>query len=82
MQGQLQGQVQGQAQGHRDGYGDGYGHGQGTTKAQPTPASSDMSMNMFIPGAPQGNKLHGGVPNKRQERKKLYNNIRNGNFGI
>ena len=35
----------------------------------------------YVPQAPQGNKLHGNV-NKRQERKKLYDNIRSGNFGI
>ncbi|QLG74336.1 hypothetical protein HG535_0G02200 [Zygotorulaspora mrakii] len=48
----------------------------------PPSASSNPSMNMFIPGAPQGNKLHGGVVNRGKDRKNLYNNIRNGNFGI
>lgn len=35
----------------------------------------------FAPAAPHATKLHGQT-NRQQERKKLHNNIRNGNFGI
>ncbi|CAI4065087.1 hypothetical protein SUVZ_08G2200 [Saccharomyces uvarum] len=47
--------------------------------AQPTGAPNNE---FYLPEAPQGSKLHGGNINKRQERKKLYDNIRSGNFGI
>lgn len=46
--------------------------------AQPMGA---VNSEFYLPEAPQGNKLHGNI-NKRQERKKLYDNIRSGNFGI
>ncbi|QLL35009.1 hypothetical protein HG536_0H03850 [Torulaspora globosa] len=38
----------------------------------------DPSTTSRIPGA----KLHGGHINRQQDRKKLHNNIRNGDFGI
>ncbi|CAI2026668.1 hypothetical protein SEUBUCD650_0H02300 [Saccharomyces eubayanus] len=47
--------------------------------AQPTGAPNSE---FYLPEAPQGSRLHGGNINKRQERKKLYDNIRSGNFGI
>ncbi|SCU99671.1 LANO_0F03114g1_1 [Lachancea nothofagi CBS 11611] len=35
-----------------------------------------------VPGVPMGGKLHGGFPNKRENRKKLHDTIKNGTFGL
>lgn len=48
-------------------------------RSPPMPAPAPSAP--FAPPAPHGNKLHGQT-NRQQERKKLHNNIRNGNFGI
>ncbi|CAI4051847.1 hypothetical protein SKDZ_15G3330 [Saccharomyces kudriavzevii ZP591] len=49
--------------------------------AAPTQPMGVPNSEFYLPEAPQGNRLHGNI-NKRQERKKLYDNIRSGNFGI
>ncbi|QHS76286.1 Msb1p [Saccharomyces paradoxus] len=49
--------------------------------AVPVQPMGALNGEFYLPEAPQGNKLHGNI-NKRQERKKLYDNIRSGNFGI
>ncbi|SCV00665.1 LAMI_0G06546g1_1 [Lachancea mirantina] len=47
-------------------------------KPYQTPSTAFYS----APNPPVGSKLHGGNFTKNQERKRLHNNIRNGNFGI
>lgn len=47
-------------------------------RSPPLPAPTNVP---YAPQAPHANKLHGQT-NRQQERKKLHNNIRNGNFGI